>query len=487
MKPRTVDASANQNTRSNTQTSLNASGRRKGRKTRTNLANLKDIVPPLLMRNGDDSSSSSDDFITEDKRSGFPIDSSRSSSIKWDYPVKTVVDTVTDDYLYNSNNQSSVNQIIRLSEFLTSTSNYNTIPTGSIVRDQFSNSYDRWTTQIQEIRLNTSMYSFWNIENVYEYIWNVVQGLSIYCCLDSILAIDEPAGEVNRVNSAMKKYYNDPDLLNAQDALRRKLKNQWLPPHMSKLILWTYQLYKTNNNATCIQYRFVPDDAFVKLGGTDDAVSRLITVINNIITDLEQLDMTRVRSILRSTLPSGCINTIPHACNKPTYDATHHEIYANQASLWFDASGNDLYFPILPEDSTGYTIYGMKSDPTGDNGFAFALSQSFRVNDYKDNDIFNTFTHSLVTTNWRYGTNTWFADPASFNIGGVNWSRNNLVGQSAFDESGVIHLIEIDSTTGLADRSCTVMPLGYQRVYFNSFNQRLLISKQVFRELFTVK
>jgi len=488
LRPNQVDASANQNTRADAKTSLSATGKRKGKRTKTNTANPGNYVPRLLIDIGGDSSSSSDSFITEDRRSGFPIDSSRTSSVSFNFPTKTVVDTITDDFLYEGNSLSSVKQHLRLSRFLPETSDYASLDGDSIVRDQFSNAFDRWTTQIQEIRMNTSMYSFWTIGEVYKYIWNVIQGLSIYCCLDSILAIDEPAGEVNRVNTAMKTYYNDAELLNAQDALRRKLKNQWLPPHISQLILWTYQLYKTSDNATSIQYRFVPHDAFVRTDTGDDAVARLITAINSVITALEDADATRVRSVLRSTLPSGCINTIPHACNRPNCDDSHHEIFSNQATIWTQQSNNtERVFPILPEVSSGYTQYGMKSNPTGDNGFAFAMSQSFKTNKYEDNDIFVTFRHSRYTTNWKYGTNGFYARPYNFNLGTVVWNENTKPFHSSFDEVGITHLVEINSSTGVEERACTVVPLGYQRVYFNSYGQRALIAKQVFRELFSIK
>lgn len=486
LRPNPVGASTNQNTRSNPQTATNATGKRRGRKTKTKTANPMDYTASLFIGNDGDSSSSSDSFITEDRRSSFPIDSTRSDSVNFNFPVKTVVDTVTDDYLYQDTSQRSIKQHLRLAMFLPETSTYADLNSDSLVKDQFSNTYDRWTTKIQEVRLNTSMYNFWDIDKVYKYIWNVVQGLSIYCCLDSILAIDEPAGEVNRVNTVMKTHYNDTDLLNAQDALRRKLKNQWLPPEISRLILWTYQLYKTEDSATCMQYRFVPNDGFIQLGSSDTAINRLKTDINAIITQLESADSTRIRSILRSSLPSGNINTIPHACNRPTYSQMHHELYANQAMIWSKSDGTERVFPILPETSSAYTVYGMRSNPTGDNGFAFSLSQSFKTNKYVDNDIFNTFRHSDYSTNFLSGTNEFAAWPANFNIGVVHWVRNSFQDTSSFDEVGNIHLVEINSQTGVEITAKTTMPLGYQRVYFNSFGQRALISKQVFRELFTV-
>uniref|UniRef100_A0A2V0RLK9 Uncharacterized protein n=1 Tax=viral metagenome TaxID=1070528 RepID=A0A2V0RLK9_9ZZZZ len=469
-----------------TQTATNATGKRRGRKTKTKTANPMDYTASLFIGNDGDSSSSSDSFITEDRRSSFPIDSTRSDSVNFNFPVKTVVDTVTDDFLYRDNSQASVKQHLRLSRYLTTSSDYSSLNSGSLVRDQFSNAYDRWTTKIQEVRMNTSMYNFWNISAVYKYIWYVVQGLSIYCCLDSILAIDEPAGEVNRVNTVMKTHYNDTDLLNLQDALRRKLKNQWLPPEISNLILWTYQLYKTENNATCIQYRFIPDDGLIKTEDADDAIDRLKTEMNYVIFNLETADSTRIRSILRSSLPSGCINTIPHACNRPTYSQMHHELYANQAMIWSKSDGTERVFPILPETSSAYTVYGMRSNPAGDNGFAFALSQSFKTGSYEDNDMFNTFKHSNGANNYLDGTNEFFAEPNKFNVGSVYWQEDTLQNHSVFNETGCSHLVEINAQTGQAIVAKTTMPLGYQRVYFNSYGQRSLIAKQVFRELFSV-
>jgi hypothetical protein len=486
LRPNKVDASTNQNTRTNTNTKTSASNRRKGRRAKTN-TNPMDYVSPLFMGNGDDSSSSSDSFITEDVRGGFPIDSSRTSSVNFNFPVKTVVDTVTDDYLYEGSNISSTKQHLRLSRFLPPGDNYAQVNSASLVKDQFSNAYDRWTTQIQEIRMNTSMYSFWNIQEVYKYIYYVVQGLSIYCTLDSILAIDEPAGEVNRVNVAMKTYYNDPALLVAQDALRRKLKNQWLPPQMSQLILWTYQLYKTGDNATSMQYRFVPHSGFVKATAAYDAVDELTSRINAIIVALDATSATQIRSVLRSTLPSGCINNIPHACNRPTFDERHHEIFSNQAKIWTLSNLGEQTFPLLPETNATYTQYAMRSNPTVDNGFAFALSQSYKTNTYVDNDIFDTFRHANATTDYLSGTNSFYAKASTFNQGNVQWSRDTLDAHSAFDEVGNTHLVEIQANNGALLRACTVVPYGYQRVYFNSFGQRALISKQVFRELFSVK
>lgn len=485
LRPNAISASANQNTGMNTQTSTNAKARRKGKKTKTNTANPMDYVSPFLMGNGDDSSSSSDSFTSEDRRSSFPIDTGRGESVKFNYSVKSVVDTITDDFLYDTGNQKSVKQHISLSSFLPDTDDYSALNSLSLVKDQFSNTYDRWTTKIQEVRMNTSMYSFWTIDLVYKYIWNVIQALSVYCCLDSILAIEEPAGEVNRVNTVMKTYFNDPDLLVAQDALRRKLNNQWLPVNIRQLILWTYQLYKTNDTATSIQYRFVPWSTFVRTDNTHDAAAGLVTVINDLIATLDEQDMTRVRSILRSTLPSGCINRVPTACNRPTYDNMHHEIFANQTTIWSRADGAEQMFPVIPDNGSGYIAYGMKSDPTGDNGFAFSLSQSFKLNGYKDNDIFNTFRHGRYTNDYLYGTNNFYADPSNFNTGNVIWNRNTVSGTSNFDEVGLIHLVEIDSASGTASSFATVMPLGYQRVYFDTYGQRSLVSKQVFRELFS--
>lgn len=438
------------------------------------------------LSNNDGNSSSEDSFYPEDSRGAFPIYMGRNTPITCGYEAKTVVDTITDDFLYElAGVQRSVKQHVSLSRYLPESSDYSTL-SNSVFKDQFSNIYDRWTTKIQEIRLNTSMYNFWSISNVYKYIHTVTRALEIYVTLDSILAIDEPVGEVNRVNPVMKTAFNVPEILEAQDKLRRKLRNQWLPVKFRHLILWTYQLYQTADLRQAMQYRFVPEDAFISAGSYTDIAVKLPERIDSLVSILDTQDMTRVRSILRSTLPEGNINSIPAACNNASYDKKHHEIFANQPIIYSTSAGVLTPFPSY-QATDDYKAYGMSVNPATDNGFAFALSQSWKDltggNFRRDNDFFNSFAHGRVS-HFTLKVNQFYAYPPAINTGTATWQRNTDVDLAAFDEVGYIHLLEQTYATGAVSRKATVMPYGYQTVYFNTFNQRLLVVKEVIREMF---
>lgn len=443
-----------------------------------------------VMSGDSDSSSSENSFTVSDSRGAFPIYSGRETPITCGYEAKTVVDTITDDFLFETANyERSVKTHISLSRFLPYETDWTEL-TNSVFKDQFQNVYNRWTTKIQEIRLNTSMFNFWSESNVYKYINTVTRALEIYVTLDSILAIDEPIGAVNRVNPVMKADFNKPDLLEAQDRLRRKLSTQWLPVKFRHLILWTYQLYRTAETDQAHQYRFIPDKGFIATGTFTDVVGSLTANIDALILLLNTQDMTRISAILRSTLPEGCINSIPASCNRANFDRKHHEIFANQPMLYTTANdGNMKPFPVMTT-TDDYKAYGMSVNPATDNGFAFALSQSFKegaVEDVyvPDNDFFNSFIHDTSGLHFTSKVNQFYAYPPGFNSGSALWNRNTVDKLASFDEAGYIHLVEQVYATGAIHAQLTCMPFGYQRVYFNTYRQRLIVIKEVIREMFT--
>jgi hypothetical protein len=455
----------------------------KGRKSKEKPSS-KTYVPPVLRltlpSDSGSSSSSSDSFLTSPNRTIF-YDDSRGEAVKFDYHLEPTVST-------QQLEQPQETSAVSISKFVVNLAKYhrNKISVGeqinSYVTRQLSIIYTQMSRDIVK-SIRSKIVDKWTFVNFHNALQTAIEGLSLFYTLDSIQSYSgsDVARDKNVQNLNLQKMIEvNPQILYLKDDLRRSLKGVWIPPILSGLIRWTYQLYKTADLDQACNYRFFPHQEFIAVNDDDDAVAdKLGVLLTRVLNEINDPNNATIWSILSQVYPEGEIVGLPLSCNTAVYDPRHLEILANQPVLFeYANSGFQMVPDVTNPDASESFVYGMNTAVKGGSGLPFVLQSLYSDPNTPIIDFLQTFRYTGIDS-LAYHTNKFYLRPNGY-------YRPRLFGAELVGtESPDVHLLELDSGLTVEVRKSTI-PSEFQPVYFDIVTAPLINLRDFMSDMFSV-
>jgi hypothetical protein len=294
----------------------------------------------------------------------------------------------------------------------------------------------------------------------------------MFYTLDSIQSYSgsDSKRDKNVANITMQRILEtDTRILFLKDDLRRMLKGVWCPPQLSELIRWTYQLYKTADLDQATNYRFLPNQEFIKIYNDDIAVA-LESKISDILFSLNNSNYVKIWSICSQVWPEGEIVGLPLSCCTAVYDPRHYELFCNQPAMCSDADGALIVSPNAENvDFDGGFVYGINQQVSDASGLAFVLQTLYNSpTSVPVIDFFKAFKFNSPTTDRKFESNK-FALFSNSYFRPRTWPQEYVT-----NESSDVHtlIVDIDNFSVITRKSS--IPSGFQPVYFDILTAPLI-------------
>jgi hypothetical protein len=234
---------------------------KRGQGQKTQQPGPQPYTPPefvLKLGKDSDSSSSSDSFSSSPNRTIF-YDDSRGEPVKFDYRIEPTVMTQQLEAPQDTSTVWSSKFIVNLAKY-----HRELLTPGVVVNSYVERQYNIIFTQMSRDIVKTirsKIVDKWTFVNFHNAIQVAIKALSLFYTLDSIQSYSgsDVSRDKNVQNLNLQKIIEqNPQILYLKDDLRRSLKGVWIPPMLSGLIRWTYQLFKTADLDQDTNYRFIP-------------------------------------------------------------------------------------------------------------------------------------------------------------------------------------------------------------------------------------
>lgn len=322
------------------------------------------------------SSSSSNSFQQDSKRTIF-YDENRDSPINFDLPL---ADTTTTIALAPVENDSAVSSgncdtrfIINLAQYARNYDSQAGSTAGYPVYDHYIILYNLMVKKVYAT-VRSKIVDAFTFANFYNYIQLMTAALELFYATDAILSYTSTKEDKNTGVMQLQRKLTEIDLFTSQNELRRLLKGYWFPEEFSKLIRWTYQIYKTSDTAQACNYMFIPNETYFYVSAGMDPATQIKAKVDYIIGELTTgtaaTNYTKIVSVLGQSYPEGLIEGLPYSTNRAQYDPQHYEIFTNQPIMYKDDADDKVY----PFSASNANIMYQRSCNTGvRSGMPFCL------------------------------------------------------------------------------------------------------------------
>lgn len=433
------------------------------------------------------SSSSSDSFQQDSKRTIF-YDENRDAPILFDLNLKDTTTTIplapVEQDVTASTGNSDSRLMINLAQYARNYNGQTGSTAGYPVYDHYVILYNQMVKKVYAT-VRSKIVDAFTFANFYNYIQLMTAALELFYATDAILSYTSTKEEKNTGVMQLQRRLTEIDLFTSQNELRRLLKGYWFPEEFSRLIRWTYQIYKTSDNDQACNYMFIPNETYFYISSSMDPAAQIKAkvdfVIGELTTGTAATNYTKIVSVLGQSYPEGLIEGLPYSTNRAQYDPQHYEIFTNQPILYKD-DAVDKVFPFSANDSN--IMYQRSCNPGVRSGFPFCL-QDIHALETRDGvgsiDFFQCFTPtSYQTDNVNFVSNKYTYCQGDF-------YRPRFM-ERAVNESADIHLMKQSASSSTTTNSIyfkkSSVASGFQRVYFDNAMAPLINLREMMDALF---
>uniref|UniRef100_A0A2V0RIE0 Capsid protein n=1 Tax=viral metagenome TaxID=1070528 RepID=A0A2V0RIE0_9ZZZZ len=458
---------------------------KKGKQTRNMDVPPKYTAPEFS--DSSSSSSSSDSFQQDSKRTIF-YDENRDLPISFDLDL---LDTTTPvalapvemDYSSSSGNNDS-RFIINIAQYARNFNGQACSTAGYPVYDHYVILYNQMVKKVYAV-VRSKIVDAFTFANFYNYIQLMTAALELFYTTDAILSYTSTKEEKNTGVMQLQRKLTEIDLFTSQNELRRLLKGYWFPEKFSKLIRWTYQIYKTSDLDQACNYMFIPNEVYFYTSSSMDVATAIKAQTDHIIGELttgtSASNYVKIVSVLGQVYPEGLIEGLPFSTNRATYDPQHYEVFTNQPVLYKDDTTDKVY-PFSTSDSN--IVYQRSCDKGVRSGLPFCL-QYINALETRDGVGSIDFLSCYMPTAYQSDNVNLITNKYALTEGGYFRPR---FGQYVLNESADAHVVHMAYTSSTTTNTIYLKKSGpapgFQRVYFDNAMAPLINLRDMMDALF---
>lgn len=433
------------------------------------------------------SSSSSDSFQQDSKRTIF-YDENRDLPILFDLDLRDTTTTIPLAPVEQNTGQTTGNSdsrlMLNLAQYARNYDGQTGSTAGYPVYDHYIILYNQMVKKVYATVRSKIVDSF-TFANFYNYIQLMTAALELFYATDAILSYTSTKEEKNTGIMQLQRRLTEIDLFTSQNELRRLLKGYWFPEEFSKLIRWTFQIYKTSDTDQACNYMFIPNETYFYVANTMSPAAQIKLkvdyVIGELTTGTAAADYTKIVSVLGQSYPEGLIEGLPYSTNRAQYDPQHYEIFTNQPILYKD----NLVDKVYPFSATNSNImYQRSCNPGVRSGLPFCL-QHIHALETRDGVKSIDFLQCFTPTGYQSADVNLICNKYTYCEGDVYRPR---ILERALNESADIHQIKLSSngtaTTTIIYFKKSGVASGFQRVYFDNAMAPLINLRDMMDALF---